>query len=274
VGDDAEHGMLPGNMDLNGKTAIVTGASRGIGKEVALALGRRGATVVLVARDVQALNVVADQIGTHRSLVVPADLTDLTQIAGVVERARARFGRIDVLVNNAGMLSRQDFLETSPEQIARTIDLNIRAAAVLTRLVAEGMAARRFGHIVNVASLAGVVGVPGEPVYSATKAALRLLTASLRLELGRCGIGLTDVVLGTVQTGLLEDVEANPRVRRLFDRGRRLQLLVDTPSGVVATAVVRAIERRQDVVVLPSRARLLYLPLQGAARTIVRWLAR
>jgi short-subunit dehydrogenase len=261
-------------MRLNGSVALVTGASRGIGREIALALARAGASVVLVGRDRAALDGVAGQIGDARSLVLAEDLAKVERLAGIRDAAQARFGRIDVLVNNAGVLSGRDFLETSPEQIAQTIDVNFRAAAVLTRLVAEGMAQRRSGHIVNVASLAGIVGLAGEPVYSGTKAALRLFSASLRLELGRCRIGVTDVVLGTISTGMLDEVESNPRVRRLFDRGRRLRLPADAPAADVAAAVVRAIERGQAVVVLPERARYLYLPLQGMSRTIGRWLAR
>ena len=261
-------------MRLNGRIALVTGASRGIGREIALALGRAGAVVALVARDRNQLDEVAVQIGGERSLVIVADLADLGQLRTVVDATIARFGRIDVLVNNAGIASSYDFLETDAEAVARTVDLNYRAPAVLTRLVAEGMSARRFGHVVNVASLAGVVGIPGEPTYSGTKAALRLFTSSLRPELAEHRIGLTDVVLGFVTTDMLDQAQANPRVRRFFERGRRLRMMVDTPPADVAAAVVRAIERRQHVVVLPTRARFLYMPLQGASRAIGQIVAR
>jgi short-subunit dehydrogenase len=261
-------------MRVRGSVAVVTGASRGIGREIALALGRAGASVALVARDRAALEGVAGQIGPERALVFPADLAELGELPGVVRAAEGRFGRVDILVNNAGIASSHDFLETSPEFVARTVDINFRAAAVLTRLAVEGMSARRRGHIVNVASLAGVLGIPGEPTYSGTKAALRLFTSSLRLELGEHGVYLTDVVLGTVPTDMLGQVEDSPRVRRYFDRGRRLGLLVDTPPREVAGAVVRAIERRGEVVVLPTRAWFMHLPLQGVARAVGRLLAR
>ncbi len=261
-------------MKLDGRIALVTGASRGIGRAIALALGRAGASVALVARNRDQLAEVAARVGGERALVVPADLADLGQLRGVVDATLTRFGRIDVLVNNAGIASSHDFLKTDVETVARTVDLNYRAPAVLTRLVVEGMAARRFGHIVNVASLAGVVGIPGEPTYSGTKAALRLFTVSLRLELAEHRIGLTDVVLGFVTTDLLDQAEVNPRVHRFFERGRQLRMMVDTPPEAVAAAVVRAIERRQDVVVLPTRARFLYMPLQGLARSIGQLLAR
>lgn len=260
-------------MKLAGRVALVTGASRGIGRETALALARRGAAVALVARGKEGLEAVAGLIGADRALVVAADLADVGQVRGAVTAARDRFGRIDVLVNNAGTLSDHDFLQTDPGLLARTVDVNFRAAVVLTRLVAEGMAARRSGHIVNVASLAGVGGLPGEATYAGTKAALRLFTASLRPELEPLGIGLTDVVLGFVSTEMLDAAETNPRVRGLFDRGRRLRLMVDTPPRRVAAAIAVAIEREQEVVVLPDRARLLYLPFQGLSRALLRVLA-
>lgn len=261
-------------MKIDGSVALVTGASRGIGREIALALGRAGASVALVARNRTALEAVAAEIGAERTLALACDLADVAQCRAAVGQTLARFGRIDLLVNNAGVLSDRGFLHTDATDLARTVDLNLRAAVVLTRLAAEGMAVRRHGHVVNIASLAGVIGIPGEPTYSATKAAMRLFTSSLRLELGRYRIGLTDVVLGTVQTDMLDEVESNPGVRRFFDRGRRLRMLVDTPAADVAAAVVRAVERRQAVVVLPSRARYLVLPLQGMSRTIGRLMAR
>jgi short-subunit dehydrogenase len=219
------------------------------------------------------LEAVAAQVGSERTLVAPADLSNLDQLRSAWQTAVGHFGRVDVLVNNAGMVAERDFIEMEPEVLARTVDLNFRAAVVLTRLAAEGMAARRSGHIVNVASVAGVSGLPGEATYAGTKAAMRLFTASLRPELGAQGIRLTDVVLGFVETDMLDQVETHPRVRAIFNRARRLRLMVDTPAPDVAEAIVRGIERRQEVVVLPSRARYLYLPAQGLSRMIVRLLA-
>lgn len=261
-------------MRIEGKVALVTGASRGIGKEIALALGRKGASAALVARDRTVLEGVASAIGTDRTLVVPADLADVRQTQAAFESAIQRFGRIDILVNNAATFSERDFLDSDPESLTRTVDVNFRAAVLLTRLAGERMAAQRRGHIVNVASLAGVAGIPGESVYSGTKAALRLFTASLRPELRPHNIHLTDVVLGFISTDMLAAADGHPRVGKLFNRARRLKLMNDTPPADVAAAVVRAIERRQGVVILPTRARFLYMPLQGVSRTIVQLLAR
>jgi 3-oxoacyl-[acyl-carrier protein] reductase len=259
-------------MRLDGRVALVTGASRGIGRQIALELGRKGAAVALVARNRAALESAADDIGRDRALAVPADLADLAAVRAAHAAALERFGRIDVLVNNAGITANHDFLQEQPETLARTVDVNYRAAVVLTRLAAEGMAARRSGHIVNIASLAAVTGIPGEATYAGTKAALRLFTASLRPEFAPYRIDLTDVLLGFVTTDMLAGAEDNPRVARLFDRGRRLGVMVDTPPEAVAAAVVRAIERRQGVLILPTRARYLYFPFEGLSRRFTQLL--
>lgn len=259
-------------MRLRGRTALVTGASRGIGREVALALGRAGVSVALVARGRDQLEAVAAEIGQDRAVAVPADLADPEQVQAAYEAAVERFGRIDILVNNAGLLADRDFLATDLAGLAKTVDVNFRAAVLMTRLAVADMAARRLGDVVNVASIAGVSGLPGEATYAGTKAALRLFTSSLRPELEPLGIHLTDVVLGFVGTDMLDRVEANPRVDTLFNRARHLQAMVDTPAATVGAAIVRGIERRQDVVVLPTRARYLYLTFQGLSRTIVQLL--
>ncbi|MGI8553095.1 MAG: SDR family NAD(P)-dependent oxidoreductase, partial [Dehalococcoidia bacterium] len=260
-------------MRLQGKVALVTGASRGIGREVALALGRAGVSVALLARDRRRLDEVAATLGPKCSLVVPADLADIDQVQAAFRKVIEHFGRIDVLVNNAGLADSHEFLQMDVPALAEIVDVNYRASVVLTRLAAERMAAQRAGHIVNVASLAGISGVSGAATYAGTKAALRLFTASLRLELGSRGIHLTDVVLGFVETDMLSGIETNPRVAGMFRRTRRLHLMIDMPAEQIGAAIVRSIERQQDVLVLPERSRYLLLPFQGMARTISRLLS-
>jgi NAD(P)-dependent dehydrogenase (short-subunit alcohol dehydrogenase family) len=260
-------------MNLAGRVILVTGASRGIGREVALSAANKGASVALVARNREALQQLADQIGADRAAFIAADLADAAEVRRAFDAAITRFGRVDVLINNAAITNERDFLETAPEDLARTVDLNLRAAVVLTRLAAADMAGRRQGHIVNVSSLAGVTGIPGEAAYSGTKAALRLFTASLRPELASRGVRLTDVVLGFITTDMLANVESNPRVDRIFRRARRLRLMTDTAPDVVGRAILRAIEDERAVLVIPEYARYLYLPLQGVSRRIVQLLA-
>ncbi len=259
-------------MRISGSVAMVTGASRGIGKETARALAAGGAAVALVARNQEHLESLVAELRPGRACAIPADLTDTRQCRIAFETAINRFGRVDILVNNAGMADGGDLLTQPVEDLARIVDVNFRAPVVLTRLAAERMAAQGGGHIVNVSSLAGVTGIPGAATYAGTKAALRLFTSSLRVELNEQGIYLTDVVLGFVKTGMLEQVENSSRVGTLFNRARRLRLMHDTPAPVVARAIVDAIEARQTVVVIPGYARLLYLPLQGLSRRFVQWL--
>lgn len=261
-------------MKLSGNVAVVTGASRGIGREVALELGREGVKLALLARNAGQLDALAATIGRDQCLVTPVDLAEPAAAERAFQQVLSHWGRVDILVNNAAVTDSGDFLTTSVEDIARVADLNYRAAVVLARLAAEDMARRGRGHIVNVASLAGVSGVPGAAVYAGTKAALRLLTSSLRPELRAHGITLTDVVLGFVETDMLDQAEDNPRVERFFRRARQLRLMVDTPAPVVGRAIVRAIERQQEVVVLPTRSRYLTLPLQGITRLLPAILSR
>ena len=130
------------------------------------------------------------------------------------------------------------------------------------------MAEQRSGHIVNMASLAGVASLPGEATYSATKAAVRLFTTALRKELAPYRIHLTELVIGPMETELLEQLEANRYVHGMFENSRKLGLVANLRPERVAVAVRRAIERESEVVVLPTRAIFTYLPFQGLTRAI------
>src|SRR6266567_2852315 len=257
-------------MRLQDNIVLLTGASRGLGKLIAQELGRKGARLALVARDKQGLDEVCQMISPDpgRAFAIPADLSTLDGVRAAAEATYAQFGRVDVLVNNAGMTNSFEFLKAEPEALAKTVDVNLRAVVVLTRLVAERMAAQHSGRIVNIASLAGVAGLPGEATYSATKAAVRMFTFALRKELAPHGIRLSEMVIGPMETELLDQLEANRYVHGMFENSRKLGLLVNVKPPRVARAVVRAIEREQPVVVLPTRAWFLYLPFQGLTRTV------
>src|SRR5437899_5868326 len=211
-------------MKLQGSVVLLTGGSRGLGKLMAQELGRRGARLALVARDKKGLDEVCQMVGPDpdKAFAIVADLTTMDGIRAAAEATYAHFGRVDVLVNNAGMTNSLEFLKASPEALARTVDVNFRAVVVLTRLVAERMAAQRSGHIVNMASLAGVASLPGEATYSGTKAAIRLFTVALRKELAPHGIRLTEMVTGPVETDLGAQLEANRYVHGMFEASRKL----------------------------------------------------
>jgi short-subunit dehydrogenase len=198
-------------VKLLGNVVLLTGASRGLGKLIAQELGRKGARLALVARDKKGLDEVCELISPDpaRAFAIAADLSTLDGVRAAAEATYAHFGRVDVLVNNAGMTNSFEFLKAEPDALAKTVDVNLRAVVVMTRLVAERMAAQHSGHIVNIASLAGVAGLPGEATYSGTKAAVRLFTFALRKELAPHGIRLTEMVIGPMETELLDQLEAN-----------------------------------------------------------------
>ncbi len=245
-------------MKLQGSVVLLTGGSRGLGKLMAQELGRRGARLALVARDKKGLDEVCQLVGPDpdKAFAIVADLTTMDGIRAAAEAAYAHFGRVDVLINNAGMTNSLEFLQAEPEALAKTVDLNLRAMVVLTRLVAERMATQHSGHIVNITSLAGVVGLTGE------------FTFSLRKELAPHGIKLTEMLIGPTETELLEQLEANRYVKGMFDNGRKLGFFVNLRPQRVAVAVADAIVREQPLVVLPTRAWWTWLPLQGVARAL------
>src|SRR5665647_2036930 len=166
---------------LVGRTAIITGASRGIGIHIARALAKQRMHLVLAARSEAGLEQVALDMRAlgARVLAVRCDVANEADRAGLVRRAEAEFGEIDLLVNNAGIESTFPYDRQSPEEIERIISVNLTAPMLLTRAVLPGMVARRRGHIVNIASLAGKVGVPYGLPYAATKAVLIHFTESV-----------------------------------------------------------------------------------------------
>lgn len=262
-------------MNLQGKVVLVTGASRGIGRLVTLRLAQKGASLALVARNKEALDAVASEAQKLRDtgiLTVGADLTDLADARAAVDATIARFGRIDVLVNNAGMTNGHDFLHSTPEALAQTCDVNVRALVLMTRLVAEHMVTQRFGHILNMSSLAGVAGMPGEATYSGTKAAVRLFTASLRKELAPHGIRLTDMTIGPTNTELLHSLESNRYTHGMLEGGRKLGAFANLEPERVADAVVKAIEHQKSLVILPTRAWFVFMPFQGLTRAMSQFL--
>ncbi|GGL06157.1 SDR family NAD(P)-dependent oxidoreductase [Mangrovihabitans endophyticus] len=215
---------------------IVTGASRGIGRAIAVRLGEAGMHVVLAARRAEELTAVAARIPA--STVAPTDVRDPAAVTSLVERAASVSGRIDALVNNAGVGGSSSVL-ADPRTVDDMIDVNLRAPIALMRAVVPVMRAQGGGAIVNIGSVAGEVGIGG--AYSATKFALRGMTDSVRRELAGTGIGVTLVEPGFIAT------DTNGR------RG------LPGPE-IVAAAVQRAIRRPRRRIVVPARYRVL-IPL-------------
>jgi NAD(P)-dependent dehydrogenase (short-subunit alcohol dehydrogenase family) len=210
-------------FSLSGRTALVTGASRGIGAAIAAALDRAGARVALAARDAVALARVAGPL-RHDPVVLTTDLESVDAPARLAADALAALGGVDVLVNNAAAAARLSTVDLDGELIDRLYAVNVRAPLLLITALLPSMLANRRGSIVNLSSVSGVVGTPRRAAYAATKGALDAATRSLAMELGPQGIRVNSVAPGVVDTdlwarnkaipGVVEQIEAQTALRR------------------------------------------------------------
>ncbi len=189
--------------ELANKAAIVTGASRGIGRAIALAYGRAGANIVVTARTTSALEDVASKIreaGTE-ALVVTADMRQESDIQRIVDETMARFRKIDILVNNAALIHPLvDLVDMETDLWRRVIDVNLTSVAFLTKAVLPAMIEQGSGKIINIASIGGRRGGKGRTAYRATKAALISLTQSVAAEVKTYGIDVNCICPGGVDT--------------------------------------------------------------------------
>lgn len=240
-----------------GMTALVTGTSRGIGVAIAQSLAQRGLDLVLTARSADLLEAVADKLraDTGRSVCVIA--ADLSAPASIVELARAAeefTGGIDVLVNNAGMDRPLIFDQRSSEELQNMIALNLTGPMLLTREILPAMIARSRGHVVNIASVAGLMAGPFEEPYNASKFGLVGFTRSLRLTARACdwGVGASVVCPGFIEgAGIFEDMKRDFKVTAP-------KAMPAMPAAAVGAAVIKAIERDlPDVVVARGGLRFL-----------------
>jgi short-subunit dehydrogenase len=247
-------------MRLAGMTALVTGASSGIGEAAASALGAAGTRLVVSGRDPGRLAVVAARTG---AAAVAADLAAPGGPATLAtSAAKAAPDGIDILVNNAGLGWAGPLGEISAAKLAELVTVNLAAPMELTSLLVPGMAGRGRGRVVFVTSIAGVTGVPGEAVYAATKAGLAAFAESLAYEMRGRGVGVSVVVPGVIDTPFFD------RRGRPYGRSRPAPV----PPQRVAAAIVSALEHDSDVVYVP---RWLRVPawLHGTAPAAFRMLA-
>lgn len=227
-------------MNCLGRVAIVTGASSGIGLSVARAMTTRGARVALVARTEGKLDALARELGTERAASFPLDVADRAKLASLPEQVVRRFGRLDFVVNNAGVNHRGDVVGRSAEELGMILDTNLVASVLLTRAALPHLGPG--AAIVNVASLAGKVPVPHEATYSATKAGMRAFSRALAAELRERDIHVATVCPGPVDTGFFGDVSTVPNL--VFSQPM-------STAEQVADAVLRAIESRAEEIDVP-----------------------
>jgi short-subunit dehydrogenase len=242
-------------VDLTGRTALVTGATGGLGQAIARALHARGASLMLTGRRPDALAALAEETG---GTALEADLSSPDDLARLVTEA----GQVDVLVANAGIPADGPVLEYTLEQIDRAIDVNLRAPLHLARALADPMVARGQGHIVFVSSVAGKAASTHSGVYSATKFGLRGFASGLRQDLHGTGVGVSCVLPGFIRdAGMFADAGAKAPPGSATKR-----------PGDVAGAVVRAIERDVGEIVVGSPGERFWAFLGGVSPATLGWI--
>lgn len=191
-------------FDLTGKTALVTGASGGIGGAVAKALIAQGAKVALSGTRVEALEKVAAELGPN-TVVVPANLSDRASVEALAKAAEEKLGgRVDILVNNAGLTKDGLAMRMKDDDWQQVIDVNLTAAFVLTRALMRNMMKNRWGRVISVTSVVGVTGNPGQANYAASKAGLIGMSKSLAQELASRNITVNCVAPGFIATAMTD----------------------------------------------------------------------
>ncbi|MBS0563485.1 MAG: 3-oxoacyl-ACP reductase FabG [Proteobacteria bacterium] len=212
-------------FDLTGKSALVTGASGGIGGAIAKALHRAGATVALSGTREAPLRDLAASLG-DRAHVLPCDLSDAAAVEALPKRAAEAMGAIDVLVNNAGITRDNLFMRMSDEEWQQVIDVNLTSTFRLCRGVLRGMMKARWGRIVNISSVVGATGNPGQGNYAAAKAGMVGMSKSLAAEVASRNITVNCVAPGFITTAMTDKLNDEQRAR----------ILAQVPAGRMGEA--------------------------------------
>jgi len=199
-------------FDLSGQTALVTGASGGIGGAIARALHAQGAAVMVAGRRQPALAALAEGLGARVHIGV-ADLADAAAPDRLIKEAEAAMGRVDILVNNAGLTRDALALRMKDEDWQAVIDVDLTAVFRLTRAALRGMVRRRHGRIIGIASVIGVAGNAGQANYAAAKAAMIAMSKSIAIEVAQRGITVNCVAPGLIETAMTEELSAAQRER-------------------------------------------------------------
>ncbi|WP_375690979.1 3-oxoacyl-[acyl-carrier-protein] reductase [Pseudooceanicola sp. LIPI14-2-Ac024] len=199
-------------FDLSGKTALVTGASGGIGGAIAKALHGAGATVGLSGTRVEPLEALAAELG-ERAHVLPCNLGDAEAVAELPKQAAEAMGSVDILVNNAGITRDQIFMRMSDEEWQSVLDVNLTSTMRLCRGVMRGMMKARWGRIVNISSVVGTTGNPGQANYAASKAGMVGMSKSIAYEVASRGITVNCVAPGFIATAMTDKLSDDQKAK-------------------------------------------------------------
>jgi len=216
--------MEKNDKRLEGKVAIVTGGSRGMGRAIAAALAREGAEVVVCSRNLEANRETAEQIKSEGGSAHPfqVDVTDPDSVSALVKNVVEKFGRVDILVNNAGVTADNLLLRLKEADWDRVIDTNLKGTFNCIKAVARTMIKQRGGKIINMASVVGMVGNPGQANYCASKAGIIGLTKSVARELASRAITVNCVAPGLIKTAMTDALtdKAKEEATKLIPLGR------------------------------------------------------
>jgi NADP-dependent 3-hydroxy acid dehydrogenase YdfG len=229
------------------KVAIVTGASAGIGRATALALAKEGACVALAARREKGLVELSgkiEQLG-RKALVLPTDVTRREQVEAMVQNVLTEWGRVDILLSNAGEYVRAPIVDLDAADLQRSLNVNYFGGVYCIKAVLPHMLAQKSGHIVAVTSMDGKIGLPPDAPYVSAKFAMTGFLEVLRQEVSDHGIAVTNVLPARVDTEMIGHLRfswISPKIS----------------ADHVARSILHAIRRRKPIVIVPARARLLY----------------
>jgi uncharacterized protein len=246
---------------VEGQRILVTGASSGIGRELARELSGRGATLAIAARRRGLLEELAGELEGRAATVIPVDLAQRGEAERLARDATAALGRVDVLVNNAGGGVGGRIATVGDRDEAReAFEVNYWSPLALIHALVPAMLERGAGAVVNVTSMAQVSSWPGFGAYAATKAALGLATETLAMELAGTGVHVLEAIPGPIDTAVQGETRLAPGIERMIDR---------VPMGdaaEMARRIARALERRRDRVIYPRRTAVAYV-----APALARW---
>jgi len=231
-------------MDLSGKVAIVTGSARGIGREIAFRLAEAGANIVI--SDIADAEPAAEEIKKmgRQSLAVMTDVTSASNVAGLVEKAIEKFGRIDILVNNAGIARDQLLMRMSDEDWEAVLNVNLKSVFLCTRAVLRHMVKQRWGRIISISSIVGIVGNPGQANYASAKAGIIGFTKTIAREVGSRGITVNAIAPGFIVSKMTEQLSEEQKGEML----KRIPLgSLGTPRDVAEAVAFLASEEARYI---------------------------